>query len=192
MTRVDPLGAALFLLVAFTLAGVAQTAWLASRHSQAFALPLDGRLRLRGRRLFGANKTVRGFVVMVPAAAVAFALLAALAADAVQAFLWPLSLSSYALVGAWAGFGFMVGELPNSFLKRQLDIAPGEAPRRPWPRVAHFLLDRIDSPLGALAALSVVIQVPWLTWIYLLLVGPAIHWLFSVAMFQLGLKRRAA
>ena len=35
----------------------------------------------------------------------------------------------YAALGAWAGLGFMLGELPNSFVKRQLDVAPGMAPR---------------------------------------------------------------
>ena len=28
-------------------------------------------------------------------------------------------------MGAWCALGFMLGELPNSFVKRQLDIAPG-------------------------------------------------------------------
>jgi hypothetical protein len=29
-------------------------------------------------------------------------------------------------LGVCAGFGFMAGELPNSFVKRQLGIRPGE------------------------------------------------------------------
>ena len=58
---VDPIACGVFLLLAFTLAGLAQTAWFASPASRAFALPLDGGVRFRGRRLFGANKTIRGF-----------------------------------------------------------------------------------------------------------------------------------
>ncbi|HUJ25422.1 MAG TPA: hypothetical protein VLW85_05355 [Myxococcales bacterium] len=45
------------------------------------------------------------------------------------------------VLGGYLGFGFVGGELPNSFLKRQLDVAPGgrrRAPghqrRRPRPR----------------------------------------------------------
>ena len=192
MTRVDPLAAALFLLAAFTLAGIAQTAWFAAPASRLFAVPLDGGLRFRGRRVFGANKTVRGFVVMVPAAGAAFALIAAVAADAAHAWLWPLPLFSYALLGAWAGFGFMAGELPNSFLKRQLDVPPGAAARNRTAGLAHFTLDRLDSGIGMLAALSLVVEVPWLTWMYVLLIGPFIHWSFSLVMFRLGLKQRAA
>jgi hypothetical protein len=192
MTRVDPLAAAVFILAAFTLAGAAQTAWFTTSISRAFAVPLDAGLRFRGRRLLGSNKTVRGFVVMVPAAAAAFALLAALAADAAQVWLWPVPPTSYALLGAWAGFGFMAGELPNSFLKRQLDIAPGSAATGGFATTAHFVLDRLDSGIGMLSALSVAVEVPWLTWVYVLLIGPFIHWSFSLVMFRLGLKQRAA
>ncbi|HVH57907.1 MAG TPA: CDP-archaeol synthase [Vicinamibacterales bacterium] len=187
----DPLVAALFLLAAFTLAGAAQTVWFAAPMSHAFAIPLDGGRCFRGRRIFGAHKTVRGFVVMVPAAALAFALLATLAADAVLRALWPLSPLTYALLGAWAGFGFMAGELPNSFIKRQLDVAPGAAADG-WRGVPHFLLDRFDSGLGMLTALSLAVHVPWLSWLYVLLFGLFIHWSFSVVMFRLGLKGRAA
>ena len=191
MTGVDPLVAALFVLAAFTLAGAAQTAWFATPMSQAFAVPVDGGRCFRGRRIFGAHKTVRGFVVMVPAAALAFALLATLAAEPARNALWPLSPLSYALLGAWAGFGFMAGELPNSFIKRQLDVPPGAAADG-WRGVPHFLLDRFDSGLGMLTALSLAVHVPWLSWLYVLLFGLFIHWSFSVVMFRLGLKGRAA
>jgi hypothetical protein len=192
VTRVDPLALAVFLLAAFSLAGAAQTAWFTSSVSRSFAIPLDGGLCFRSRRIFGANKTVRGFIVMVPAAGAAFALLASLAADATHAWLWPVSRSSYALIGAFAGLGFMAGELPNSFLKRQLGIEPGAAPRNGFATVLHFALDRLDSGLGMLTALSVAVEVPWLTWVYVLTAGSLIHWSFSVLMFRLGLKQRAA
>lgn len=188
----DPFVCALFLLAAFTLAGVAQTAWFAAPASRAFALPLDGGLRLRGHRLFGANKTARGFVVMVPAASAAFTLLALAAVDPSRAGLWALTPGGYALLGAWAGFGFMAGELPNSFVKRQLDIAPGGAPRgRAWT-VVQFVVDRLDSGIGMLAAVSVAVHTPAMVWVYVLLIGPAIHWSFSLVLFRLGLKQRAA
>jgi hypothetical protein len=187
-----PFACALFLLAAFTLAGVAQTAWFAAPASRAFALPLDGGLRLRGHRLFGANKTARGFVVMVPAAAAAFTVLALASGDPSRSGLWALTPGGYALLGAWAGFGFMAGELPNSFVKRQLNIAPGSAPRgRAWT-VVQFLVDRLDSGIGMLAAVSVAVHTPAMVWVYVLLIGPAIHWSFSLVLFRLGLKQRAA
>jgi hypothetical protein len=191
---VDPIACALFLIVAFALAGIAQVAWLASTTSMRFAIPLDGGLMFRGRRLFGANKTLRGFIVMVPAAALTFPLVAAGfgGAHPVDAGLWPLTSHGYALLGAWAGVGFMLGELPNSFIKRQLGIAPGLAASGRIASVCHFIGDRWDSGIGMLTAISLAVPTPWKTWLFLLVIGPLLHWLFSVAMFVTGAKPRAA
>jgi CDP-2,3-bis-(O-geranylgeranyl)-sn-glycerol synthase len=189
----DPVACAALLILAFVIAGLAQTAWFASDRSRAFALPLDGGLTLRGRRLFGHNKTVRGLVVMVPAAAMSLPLVAS-ALDRVlpsPSGLWPLTPGGYAALGAWSALGFMLGELPNSFVKRQLDIAPGAAAGArglPWQLAA----DRLDSGIGLLLSTSLVVPVPWGTWALVLGIGPIFHWCFSFLLFRLGLKPRPA
>lgn len=181
-----------FLLGAFVLAGMAQTAWFAAPLSRRFSFPIDGGAMFRGTRVFGEHKTLRGFVVMVPAAAVSFAVLAAAIGDLPHAGLWPLTIAGYAGLGACAGFGFMAGELPNSFVKRQLGIRPGECPRGRLAGVVQFVADRIDSGVGMLLAVSAIVTTPAMTWLLVLLVGPSIHWSFSVLMFHLGLKARPA
>ena len=189
MSAPDPFRCAAFLVLAFCLAGVAQALWLRSALSARLGVPLDGHRTLRGRRLLGDNKTWRGFVVMVPAVGAAFWLLHLLG---VFGHLWPLSAGGYGLLGCWVGFGFMAGELPNSFLKRQLGIAPGAAPDHPLGRPVCFLLDRLDSLAGGCLALGLVVRTPLLTWLYLLLVAPAIHWSFSLLLFHFGVKARPA
>ena len=72
----SPHACAALLVVAFILAGFAQTTWFAWQGSQTFAVPLDGGLTFRGRRLFGDNKTLRGLIVMVPAGALALPIIA--------------------------------------------------------------------------------------------------------------------
>ena len=191
----DPLIAALYLTVAFVLAGFAQAAWLRTRLSRRLMMPLDGGLHFRGRRLFGANKTLRGFVVIVPAAAIAFAVTSAMMtwwSPDTLASLWPLSVRGFAALGALAGVGFMAGELPNSVVKRQLDIPPGRAPRRGFAAALCFIADRTDSILGMLIALSCAVPVPALTWFYLLIIGPGIHLAFSALLYRLGVKARPA
>jgi hypothetical protein len=192
VSALNPVACGCFLLLAFVLAGVAQTAWFASAASERFRQPIDGRLTLRGRRLFGDNKSLRGFVVMVPATGASFAALAIFAGDPAALGLWPLSIFGYLVAGTVAGFGFMAGELPNSFLKRQLGILPGEAAGTPMAAAVHFALDRLDSGMGMLLALSVVVPVRSLTVATVLTLGPFIHWSFSVLMFRLGVKARAA
>jgi hypothetical protein len=192
----DPGAMALFLLAAFVLAGCAQVVWLATAWSRKLSMPLDGGRTLRGRRIFGANKTLRGFVVMVPATAAAFAIVAAaaraIAGSTDAAGLWPLSLPGYALLGAWAGLGFMLGELPNSFVKRQLDIAPGAIAAHPVAAFWQFTIDRIDSGVGMLTALSLAVPTPLQTWAFVVFVGWTIHWSFSVVLFRLRVKPRPA
>jgi CDP-2,3-bis-(O-geranylgeranyl)-sn-glycerol synthase len=194
--HVDPGATALFLLAAFVFAGCAQVAWFATPFSRTFSLPLDGGRTFRGRRIFGANKTLRGFVVMVPATSAAFCLVAKIAAGRAgsleAAGLWPLSLAGYALVGAWAGLGFMLGELPNSFVKRQLDIAPGAIADRPFAALWQFAIDRIDSGIGMLVALSLAVPTPWQTWALVVLIGWTFHWSFSLVLYRLRVKPRPA
>ena len=84
----------------------------------------------------------------------------------------------------------MAGELPNSFIKRQLDVAPGQPAGGRCLRPLFFLVDRLDSTLGMLLALAIVVPVPWRTWMYVVASGPLVHLTFSVALFQLGIKRR--
>jgi CDP-archaeol synthase len=192
----DPYACSWLLMAAFALAGVAHVMWLASPWSRLalFSRPLDGGRTLRGRRLFGDNKQIRGFVVMVPAAALAFVVVAQILGrgDPGSAGLWALTPTGYALAGAVAGFGFMAGELPNSFIKRQLDIAPGAAASNRVGAVLQLAADRIDSELGTLTALGLVVPTPWQTWAMVLLLGWTLHWSFSAALFRLRVKPRHA
>ena len=71
-------GEAVFLVLAVSLAGVVHVLWLRSHWSKAFGQAVDGGLTLRGRRLFGANKMVRGLLVLPVASALPFASCAAL------------------------------------------------------------------------------------------------------------------
>ena len=191
----DPLHCGLFLMVAFVLAGLLQSLWLRSRVSQVLAIPLDGGRTFRGRPILGENKTLRGFVVMIPAAAlavVAVAIGVSLARGVPPASLWQLTPAGYAALGAWAGFGFMAGELPNSFVKRRLGILPGQAPASAISTAICFTIDRTDSIIGMLVAVTVAVPTPWMTWVWVLVLGPLIHWLFSWWLFRMGVKRRPA
>lgn len=190
----DPEGAAVFLILAMSLAGVAHVLWLRSDVAALFSQPVDLGLRLRGRRLFGDNKRLCGFMVLPVAAAASFALLGLLR-DALPAGLaqgmWSLRPGQYAGLGFVAGLAFMLAELPNSFVKRQLDVAPGSQPRNPWFRAAFTCVDRLDSLLGMLLAVGLLVPLPGLTWLWMLVVAPLVHSLFSALLYVSGVKSRA-
>jgi CDP-diglyceride synthetase len=118
--------------------------------------PLDGGATFRGKRLFGDNKTWRGAVVTIGTMAVAAWALAQLSACC-----WPLpTLVPFAETHplAWGlllGTGYIVGELPNSFAKRQLGISPGSAGQGTAGR-AFWVVDQLDSLAGMLLFIAPV------------------------------------
>jgi hypothetical protein len=191
----EPLACALLLIAAFSAAGVAHLWWLYSPWSAPLALPIDAGACWRGRRLFGDHKTLRGFIAIVPATGLVFASLG-VARDGMpswlEAGLWDLAPAQLGLLGAWAAFCFMAGELPNSFLKRQWDIAPGAVPDRGARRVLCLALDRVDSILGMLLGVSLVVPLPALTWLLVLAFGPAVHLFFSMLLWLARMKGRFA
>lgn len=181
-----------FVVCAFLPVAIAQVMWFSSPVSQKCAWPLDLGRQLRGRRIFGDHKTVSGFVVFVPLACAAFFSLRQLIfafdlelADAI----WGLTPGGYALLGLLAGLGFMLGELPNSFIKRQLGIAPGGMATGPTGRVLQGFADRLDSTIGMLLAMSLLVEIPWQMWLYLIMAGPAVHFVFSTLLARLGPRR---
>jgi len=190
----DAIVQAAFLLIAMSVAGTAHVLWLRTRWSRRFAAPLDGGLKFRGKRLFGENKRVCGFMVLPPATALTFLILGGGREQLFPVFadgLWPLTAWQYAGLGLACGLAFMLAELPNSFVKRQLGIAPGQAPKHTWLRSVVLLVDRYDSVLGVLLVLSLLVPVSLATWVWVLFLGPAVHAIFSIVMHALGIKARA-
>lgn len=183
-----------FLVLAMAFSGVAHVIWLNSQTAQRFSYPVDGGRTFRKRRIFGDNKRLSGFLVLPPATGLSFWALSLLwpqLTGATPGALWDLSSAQYAMMGFACGLVFLVAELPNSFLKRQLGIAPGGAPTAGPLKVLTTVIDRLDSVIGCLIAVSLIVPVPFATWVWVFALGICQHAFFSFLMFKLGLKRRA-
>ena len=118
---------------------------------RGLARPIDGGRTFRGRRVLGDNKTWRGAAFMgsgVLASAVALHRTPAYRAR-LPAELRALPPGTF---GAALALGTVVGEFPNSFLKRQLGIDPGTQ-RRSLAGVALSVFDQGDFTLGVWLAL---------------------------------------
>jgi hypothetical protein len=161
------------------------------------AMPLDGGLTWRGRRLLGDNKTLRGALVMPAATALSSQTLAmALAAlPPSTRSTWmalPVQLASPLWWGALIGLGYIIGELPNSFLKRQLDVAPGAAADGGRLRRALFwVIDQVDFLVGIVVVTAIAgVVIPAGVVAVLLGIALVVHPAVAALMVALGLKRR--
>ena len=152
----------------------------------ALARPLDGGATLGGRRLLGDNKTWRGALCMTAGVVLATLVLW-------QWGWWRDQLpgavrdSTPLLVGLLIGLGTVGGELPNSFLKRRLDIAPGQR-RHSAGGVALAVLDQGDLVIGIWVALLPIWTMPvWLAAIAFAAVA-LIHAAINVVGYAIGAR----
>lgn len=138
--------------------------------------PIDG-----GRGWFGANKTWRGALVMFTGVLLATGVVWELMPDDIQD-------ESWLVVGALIGAGTVLGELPNSFLKRQLDIPPG-GQRRDAVGIAISLADQADFAVTSLALLRPLWRWSARDAAEILAVVTAVHVPLNVVGYAIGARR---
>lgn len=108
--------------------------------------PMDFWIKIRGKRMFGAHKTWRGFFAGTAAGTAVF----------IAQKMWtpagsPIALFDYADASIWIGAalaaGALIGDAVKSLFKRQIGIQPGH----PWP-----VFDQLDYVAG-----SLILSSPW-------------------------------
>jgi CDP-archaeol synthase len=155
--------------------------------------PIDRGRKFRGNRIFGDNKTYRGVTVVGLGTAIGFGLQALLfhrMASVRSVELFDYAFFKSVSLGLAVGVAAMLSELPNSFIKRQFEIAPGTAAKG-WKSVIFYVYDQIDFLLGAWLVLAIVVPVTVgrvLLSSGLLLVA---HQIMSSVGYALGMRRTA-
>ena len=116
------------------VAGILNMIWCKVRVCDFLRKPIDfGKNAPDGKRIFGDNKTFKGFIGMI----LFGALLSLIWGEILKTNETLFSLNYFyrhysnnvgynLLIGALTGFAYALFELPNSFLKRRLDITPGK------------------------------------------------------------------
>ncbi|UPQ86247.1 CDP-archaeol synthase [Ignavigranum ruoffiae] len=130
--------------------------------------PLDGNRTFSDQEpIFGRNKTYKGFIGMMVITALCQGLWGALLAylplaESLNLYYRNQSnrLSYNLLLGGLLGFAYVLFELPNSFLKRRLQILPGKHARSDW-FWPFFVLDQIDSLIGIVFFSCLVTRISW-------------------------------
>lgn len=173
------------LLVSAALSGlVLRFEWL-----RILRRPIDHGVTFRGRRLFGDSKTWRGVVVAVVGSIGTVAMQQSLRAY-VSAALQVLDYGRLDPVwfGCAMGAGAMIGELPNSFVKRQLRIPPGGTTRG-WRAVVFYVWDQFDLLTGAWPLLLCWLRPSILLVTMSFVVALAVHPLVALVGYAIGARR---
>jgi hypothetical protein len=131
-------------------------------------------------KLFGANKTLRGFLLLPVLSG-----LIALMGSAVSG---PYGDSIYhdGILGAGMGIAYLLGELPNSFVKRRLGIANGEHSKK--YKGLQIIIDRADSLIAIFIYYYFVTEIPALDCLILFLSAMVIAFATSVILYWLKIK----
>ena len=154
--------------------------------------PIDKGKIFMGKRIFGDNKTTLGFIGMIIITSI-FQILWGYVCYIFKIYnLLYVTIDNNIInnlfIGAILGFMYVFMELPNSFLKRRLDIKPGDS--------AHIhnkfflLLDQIDSLIGVGAVLVVFSDIKLYQYLLIILLGGLTHILINVLLVKTNLKER--
>lgn len=178
----------LFALWFFLPAGVANATPVLAAHIPIIKKldhPMDFGKYFRGKRVFGPHKTWRGLITGMVAATLVLVIQqqlyihtnwAANLADRVDYIHIPALI-----LGPLFGFGALMGDAIESFLKRQRNIKPGQG----W-----FPFDQTDYIIGGAIATMPFVQLTIFQYGWMLVAWLGIHILASYIGFKLHLKER--
>ncbi|MBW7477203.1 CDP-archaeol synthase [Paenibacillus oenotherae] len=192
-----PIQVLLFMLP-IILAGVTNMIFVKLPVVRRNRKPMDGGGYWRdGKRIFGDNKTWQGFFGMIVFTAFWFGLMGWLTGQWTwlkensllpwETYNTPFTEWGYGLL--W-GFAYVLFELPNSFIKRRLNIPPGRNIKG-WTGISFTLIDQADSVIGCVLATYIFYHPTGLEVLLFLLIGTGIHYVVNLLLFVLGLKKQA-
>lgn len=175
--------------------GVLNMIFVKTSFYKRLAFPIDGGMALRdNRRIFGENKTWIGFFSMMIFCAAG-------------QFLWGLACKLPALdgrnaiynsvknaplqniaIGLLFGLAYMLCELPNSFIKRRINITPGKTGSGAVG-IMFFVIDQFDSIIGVVILLSCLTPISALSFSGYLLLGGGTHLAVNSLLYLIKIRK---
>jgi len=179
------------------LAGIANSIFVKTRAFDHLAKPLDrDRKFLDNRPIFGSSKTYKGFLGYV-VLTMLFMLIWGFLCSTIpwlqennyfyqsneNSILFNLS------VGFLLGFAWALFELPNSFLKRRLDIQPSKS-YGGFKGIFFIVLDQADSIFGVALVLVLFYPLSVAQYFVFVAIGALTHLFFNFLLYLLKIRKR--
>lgn len=184
-------------LMPVIVAGIINMLWCKVGICDFLKKPIDfGKTAPDGKRIFGDNKTFKGFVGMIIFGALLSVLWGEIlkgneALNGLNYFYRSRSntISYNLLIGTLSGFAYALFELPNSFIKRRLDITPGKNDISGTKRFVFIFLDQADSVFGCVLVVCMFYPLPvWYYFVYVL-VGALTHIIMNMLLYFCKLRK---
>ena len=177
------------------LAGIFNMIWIKLPVLKSTAKPIDaGKNFVDGKRIFGDNKTwkgIIGYVLLNTFFAVIWGFVCKIGTLESLDFFYVNHENTVVfnlLVGVLLGLGYSLFELPNSFLKRRLDITPGKTIKGFW-KVFFIFLDQADSIFGCALVVWLFYDCGILLYLGFVAVGAFTHILLNVLLYLAKLRK---
>lgn len=181
-------------LMPVILAGTLNMIFVKTKVYERIRTPMDGGLCLKDKkRLFGDNKTWAGFGGMILFGMVAQVIwggVCRLLPEGVN-YIYQYHDNSVLfnlLVGGALGLAYVVFELPNSFVKRRIDIPDGKTVNG-LKGVLFLVIDQVDSIFGVTLVTACLYPMPlWQYGLYIL-IGGGTHIAVNLILYATKIRR---
>lgn len=177
------------------IAGIINSIFCKSNLFLNLKVPIDRGKKLKdSKRLFGDNKTIKGFlgyIVFNIIVSIILGVIFNIAKINNYNFFYTYNDNTILFnlyIGFLLGLFYALFELPNSFIKRRIDIKPGKNPTGKF-KLFFIILDQADSVFGV--ALVVWMFYPLGIKLYLLYIalGVVTHLLINMMLYFLHLRK---
>lgn len=176
------------------IAGIVNSIFCKLNILSSLKKPLDFNKKINGKRIFGDNKTWKGLIGYI-ILNIIFMVLVGLIYKSCKIeelnFFYinhNNTILYNILVGFLLGLFYALFELPNSFMKRRLDISPGKTVTGP-KKIFFIFLDQADSIIGIVLVVWMFYPLGIKVFLLYILIGAITHLLINMLLYVLHLRK---
>ena len=182
-------------ILPLSLSGIINMLFTKTQFYKRHNRPIDNHRNWKdGKRIFGDNKTWIGFISMIVISIIIHVIVGA-CIDMLhinhmsELYLLCDNTVLYNLIfGLLAGFLYMIAELPNSFIKRRLDIASGKTDKG-IKGVIFFIIDQIDSLVGIAFLFCIIAKISVWKAVQYIILGAITHIGINLVLYALKIRK---
>ena len=176
------------------LAGIVNSIFCKINVLNSLKKPLDFNIKIKGKRLFGDNKTWKGLIGYI-IFNIIFMILVGIIYKACNIeklnffYINHTNTITYnLLIGFLLGLFYALFELPNSFIKRRLGITPGKTITGS-KKYFFIFLDQADSVFGVALVVCMFYPIGIKVYLLYILVGAVTHLVINMLLYFLHLRK---